>query len=158
MFGLVIAVIVLLAGIGLSVGFTVNRRARYAEKHESWAERKASYESGNRYTNPPGDEPKAPKAFLLPAYIGIALAVVLLAASCVATVPTGYTGILTTFGKVEDRTIPSGVNLIAPWQKVIKMDNRTQKVQITTSAFSSDIQQVDVQLSEYFEKTAFKFS
>lgn len=64
--------------------------------------------------------------------------------SMVAFVPTGYTGILTTFGKVEDRTVQAGLNIIAPWQKVVKMDNRTQKQLIETQAFSSDIQQVDV--------------
>ena len=79
--------------------------------------------------------------------IGVLLAIVILAASCVAIVPTGYTGILTTFGRVEDRTVSSGINFIAPWQRVITMDNRTQKVQIETSAFSSDIQQVDLVIS-----------
>ena len=64
--------------------------------------------------------------------------------SMVAFVPTGYTGILATFGKVEDRTVQAGLNIIAPWQKVVKMDNRTQKQLIETQAFSSDIQQVDV--------------
>lgn len=85
--------------------------------------------------------------YKLPRYIGVALAVVMTVISCVAVVPTGYTGILTTFGRVEDRTISSGANFIAPWQKVVKMDNRTQKVQIEMSAFSSDIQQVDLLLS-----------
>ena len=79
--------------------------------------------------------------------VAVILAVAVIVAACVAVVPTGYTGILTTFGRVEERTIPAGINLIAPWQNVIKMDNRTQKVQINTSAFSSDIQQVDVLLS-----------
>ena len=79
----------------------------------------------------------------------LALPVLLLAVllSCVTVVPTGYTGILTTFGRVEDRTISAGAHLILPWQEVVKMDNRTQKVQISTEAFSSDIQQVDLQLS-----------
>ena len=70
--------------------------------------------------------------------------IIALAISMVAFVPTGYTGILTTFGKVEDRTVQAGLNIIAPWQKVVKMDNRTQKQFIETQAFSSDIQQVDV--------------
>jgi len=83
----------------------------------------------------------------LPLLICIILAVIIFVASCVAIVPTGYTGILTTFGRVEDRTISAGANFIAPWQKVIKMDNRTQKVEIATSAFSSDIQQVDLKMS-----------
>lgn len=77
----------------------------------------------------------------------VVLAVVLILASCLTVVPTGYTGILTTFGRVENRTVNAGANFIAPWQRVVKMDNRTQKVQIETSAFSSDIQQVDLQLS-----------
>jgi len=90
---------------------------------------------------------KKPRQINFPSFIGLGLALVILIASCVAIVPTGYTGILTTFGRVEERTIPAGISFIAPWQNVIKMDNRTQKVQIQTSAFSSDIQQVDVQLS-----------
>ena len=79
--------------------------------------------------------------------IGIVLAVIILVVSCLSIVPTGYTGILTTFGRVEDRTISAGANFILPWQQVVKMDNRTQKVQFQTSAFSSDIQQVDTYLS-----------
>ena len=79
----------------------------------------------------------------------IALAVLLISVlmSSITVVPTGYTGILTTFGRVENRTISAGAHLILPWQNVVKMDNRTQKVQITTEAFSSDIQQVDLVLS-----------
>lgn len=83
----------------------------------------------------------------LPMLICVVLSVIIFIASCIAIVPTGYTGILTTFGRVEDRTISAGANFIAPWQKVIKMDNRTQKVEIATSAFSSDIQQVDLKMS-----------
>lgn len=93
-------------------------------------------------------EDEVPYKFVsLPFVICLALAVIIFVVSCIAIVPTGYTGILTTFGRVEDRTISTGANFIAPWQKVIKMDNRTQKVEITTSAFSSDIQQVDLKMS-----------
>lgn len=91
------------------------------------------------------------KSTTLPTKLGsvgcLAVAVIVLILSCVAIVPTGYTGIKTTFGKVEDDTLQSGVNFILPWQSVITMDNRTQKVQINTQAFSSDIQQVDIALS-----------
>lgn len=83
----------------------------------------------------------------LASIVGVILATIILLMSCIAIVPTGYTGVLTTFGRVEDRTVKSGINMIAPWQKVITMDNRTQKVRIETSAFSSDIQQVDLIIS-----------
>ena len=76
-----------------------------------------------------------------------AILIFVLIASCISTVPTGYTGILTTFGKVEDRTMSAGVHFVAPWQKIVKLDNRTQKVEINAQAFSSDIQQVDLRMS-----------
>ena len=81
--------------------------------------------------------------------IGTAAAIlaVIVLLSCIKTVPTGYTGILTTFGKVEDETVAAGIHVIAPWQRIVKMDNRTQKVEVKTQSFSSDIQQVDVQMS-----------
>lgn len=75
------------------------------------------------------------------------IGVILLVVSCIGIVPTGYTGILTTFGAVENRTIDAGFNLIAPWQRIVTMDNRAQKVEIETCAFSSDIQQVDIRMS-----------
>lgn len=85
------------------------------------------------------------------------VAVILFGVSCICIVPTGYTGIKTTFGKVEEDTVSSGLNLIFPWQNIINMDNRTQKVQLDTQAFSSDIQQVDIKLSVNYnidQKTA----
>lgn len=84
---------------------------------------------------------------LYPVLGAFLLSVVLLIVASVAVVPTGHTGILTTFGKVEERQINAGANIKAPWQSVVKMDNRTQKVQLNTSAFSSDTQQVDIQMS-----------
>ena len=90
---------------------------------------------------------EARRVAFIPVIAGLIVGVLFLILSCVAIVPTGYTGILTTFGRVENRTVQAGINFVAPWQKVVKMDNRTQKVEITTAAFSSDIQQVDLQMS-----------
>ncbi|MBR1607749.1 MAG: prohibitin family protein [Clostridia bacterium] len=81
---------------------------------------------------------------------GVALAVVIVVLAlvvygfCTAVVPTGYTGILTTFGKVADYTLDAGFHLKSPFQKVTLMDNREQKSSFTTEAFSSDIQQVNI--------------
>ena len=80
-------------------------------------------------------------------FIAFFLTAVLIIVSLIGIVPTGYTGILTTFGAINDRTLSAGINFKAPWQSIITMDNRTQKVQLDTSAFSSDIQQVDISLS-----------
>ena len=74
-----------------------------------------------------------------------AVVLVLIAAlTCTATVQTGYTGIVTTFGRVEDVTLEAGLHFKSPFQKIISMDNREQKSSFTTEAFSSDIQQVDI--------------
>ncbi|MDR3051348.1 MAG: prohibitin family protein [Oscillospiraceae bacterium] len=70
--------------------------------------------------------------------------------NCTTQVPTGYTGILTTFGKVEGVTLEAGFHFRSPFQKIILMDNREQKRTFTTQAFSSDIQQVDIQGSVNF--------
>ena len=70
------------------------------------------------------------------------LAVVVIVCSSLSTVPTGHTGILTTFGKVEDVSLPNGVNVHAPWQNVITMSNKEQKDSGKGLAFSKDIQEV----------------
>ena len=79
----------------------------------------------------------------------IPLVVALLLAS-VKIIPVGHTAIVTTFGKMEDKILYSGINFIAPYQSATVVDNRTQKQQITTQAFSSDIQQVDALVTVNF--------
>lgn len=77
--------------------------------------------------------------------IGGVLAVILVILSCASYVPTGYTGIVTTFGKVHEETLDAGINFHAPWDNVITMDNREQRTAFNLEAFSKDIQQVGVQ-------------
>ncbi|MBQ8288859.1 MAG: prohibitin family protein [Clostridia bacterium] len=76
---------------------------------------------------------------------GIALILLIVVGfNCFAEVPTGHTGIITTFGKVENETLEAGIHFKLPWQKVVNMDNRNQKSTLTLVCFSSDIQEVDV--------------
>ena len=86
---------------------------------------------------------------MIGSFVALIVAIIL-AFSMIKTVPTGYTGILTTFGKVEPNTVGAGVHVIAPWQKIVKLDNRTQKVSVETDTFSKDIQQVKVSLAVNF--------
>lgn len=74
----------------------------------------------------------------------IILACGVIGLSSFTTVPTGHTGVVTSFGRVEEYTLESGVHFIAPWKNVIKMDNRVQKNTVTLSSFSSDIQEVTI--------------
>ena len=70
------------------------------------------------------------------------LCIILLA--CYVSVPTGHTGVVTTFGRVENFTLEAGVHFKLPWQEVVKMDNRVQKSTLDMSCFSSDIQEVSM--------------
>lgn len=82
--------------------------------------------------------------------LGIPCALIVCMMGCFTSVPAGYTGIVTTFGRVEDKTLEAGFHMKAPWQTVVTMDNREQRVRFTLEAFSSDIQQVKVTASINF--------
>lgn len=75
---------------------------------------------------------------------GIIIATACIITSCIASVPSGMTGIVTTFGKVENYVLDAGLSIKAPWQNVIKMDNRIQKQSVSLACFSSDIQEVNI--------------
>ena len=80
----------------------------------------------------------------LPALIGVVLCAVFLFLSFMRIVPVGHTGVVTTFGRVENYTFDSGVHFVAPWRSVINMDNRVQKHTEQLSCFSADIQEVSM--------------
>ena len=87
-------------------------------------------------------EKKSLAALVLTAAVLVCAGTVAL--SCVQTVPTGHTGVVTTFGRVENTTLDSGVHFVLPWQNVVKMDNRVQKETVELPCFSSDIQEVNL--------------
>ena len=80
----------------------------------------------------------------IPVILCVLLAGLFVWLGCIASVPAGHTGVVTTFGKVEDNNFDAGFNMKAPWQKVVMMDNRVQKASTSLACFSSDIQEVSV--------------
>lgn len=90
---------------------------------------------------------KVKKAKAVAGVAALVVGLVICVSSCVRTVPTGHTGIVTTFGNVESYTYEAGVHFTAPWKTVVNMDNRNQKASIDLTCFSSDIQEVDVTYS-----------
>lgn len=77
----------------------------------------------------------------------VAVLVIFVVFAPYAMVPTGHTGVVTTMGRVSDSVLSEGLHFKWPWQNVILIDNRAQKAALVTQAFSSDIQQVDVNCS-----------
>ena len=78
-----------------------------------------------------------------------AILLVLIAANSFAMVPVGSTGILLTFGRVQDgSTLSEGLHLKLPFvQQIVSLDNRVQKLELDTEAFSKDIQTVSAKLA-----------
>ena len=114
MFFFVLAIIVLIVGLTISAFVHANRM--HTERN---------------YTKPV-------------VVVTMILTVLFLVFSTITEVPTGHTGVVTTFGRVEDYTMDAGIHFIAPWQEVEKMDNRVQKQTAELSCFSSDIQEVNL--------------
>lgn len=77
-------------------------------------------------------------------FLGLGVAFIFIIVSCFTYIPTGYTGIVTTFGKVHDGTLDAGISFKAPWDNIIRMDNREQRFPFSLSAFSKDIQEVSI--------------
>ena len=64
------------------------------------------------------------------------------------SVPTGYVGIKTRFGKVSDDVIQEGLNFKIPYiEKIVLMDCRTQKSEVDSSTASKDLQVVSLNVA-----------
>ena len=78
----------------------------------------------------------------------VILLVLIVLPNCFATVPVGSTGIMLTMGKVEDTALPEGMHFKIPFvQRIVSMDNRVKKLELSTEAFSKDIQTVSATLA-----------
>lgn len=138
MAGLIFGFIALLAGVGFGI-FCVAYKTSHPER-----------DAYDRYVRDDNGEvvvktSRPLKKFcLISIVVGILLSVLLVWLGMIASVPTGYTGIITTFGRVENETFDAGFNMKAPWQQVVTIDNRVQKVSQQLACFSSDIQEVSI--------------
>jgi regulator of protease activity HflC (stomatin/prohibitin superfamily) len=63
------------------------------------------------------------------------------------TVPEGHVGVVVHFGEAQEDILYPGFSTKPLFSKVVDMDTRWQRYSIQTSAFSKDIQQVDITMS-----------
>lgn len=64
------------------------------------------------------------------------------------TVPTGYVGVKTQFGKVQNDVIQEGLNGKAPYiEKIVLIDCRTKKTEVTSESSTKDMQTVSVTIA-----------
>lgn len=111
----VISFLIIIAAIAITC--TVNyHREEEAEEH-------------NRYAR--SDEKVIPKTVAKRYYfVPIIIAIILFVFSCSFTIiPTGYTGVRTTFGQIDDAMVPNGFNWKFPFvQSIKKVNNKQQDV------------------------------
>ncbi len=70
-----------------------------------------------------------------------AVAVLVVAFSSFTVVSAGHTGVLLTFGAVDDTVFEEGLHFKIPFiQKVVQVNNRTQKIETEGGASSKDLQ------------------
>ncbi len=137
MVGLVFGIIILLAGIGIGIVFYLKTDTNYECDSRGYTKYD---EQGNRIkvtTHP------LRKFTILVMVVGLILGALVTSFGCIASIDTGYVGIVTTFGRVEDYTFDSGMHFKAPWNSVTQIDNRVQKTTIELPCFSKDIQEVN---------------
>ncbi|MCE5234932.1 MAG: SPFH domain-containing protein [Clostridiaceae bacterium] len=63
-------------------------------------------------------------------------------------IPAGHTGVVVTFGSVSENVLQEGIHLKIPFaQNVEQIDNRIVKLQVSTEAFSKDLQTISTVLA-----------
>lgn len=81
----------------------------------------------------------------------IAIAGITVASTATVRVPSGYRGVLLTWGKVEDTIFNEGLNFKVPFsQSVILMNVQIQKAESTESTATRDLQEVSTTVAVNF--------
>lgn len=146
MAGLIFGIIVAIVGVGVGIYFLVYTTTKEFKENILDADGNIIRDSwGDPKTRTVEKRVKPLKKFsALVCIVGVLLGLLFTFFGCITSVSTGNTGVVTTFGKVENHTLEAGFHLKAPWHKVVKMDNRVQKATVTMTCFSADIQEVDM--------------
>jgi len=146
MVGFIFGIIILIAGVITGICFTsyqgeVQTKEYVLNEH---GERVKDFYGEYKYTTKRSVGKPLKKYSALVYVCAVILGLLLTFFGCISSVTTGNTGVVTTFGKVEDYTLEAGFHLKAPWNKVTEMDNRVQKTTVKLSCFSADIQEVSM--------------
>lgn len=65
----------------------------------------------------------------------------------IETVEAGHEGVVTSFGKVQQRSLSPGLNFVWPWQNIIPVNVQVKNKTIHASVFSTDLQEGQVEIS-----------
>lgn len=144
MAGLIFGIILLIAGIITCVALLTFKKEIETDEYVLDADGNRVRDGWNNYKHKKATIKPYKKFSALACAAGIFLGILCTFFGCLTSVSTGNTGVVTTFGRVEDYTLEAGFHIKAPWHTVTEMDNRVQKTTIELSCFSSDIQEVSM--------------
>lgn len=66
----------------------------------------------------------------------------------ITVIPAGHTGVVSTFGRVSETVLQEGLHFKIPFaQSIVQIDNRIVKLEVSTDAFSKDLQTVSTVLA-----------
>lgn len=139
MFGLIFGSILIIAGV--IAGICLSSHVEYT--NDQWA-----YDETGKRVKEKGKAEHTLKKYSPIAYIsGSVLGVLIIFFGCIANVGTGKTGVVTTFGKIENYTLDSGFHLKAPWRTVTEIDTTINELKFSTPAYTKDSQTVELEIS-----------
>ena len=75
--------------------------------------------------------------------VAIALLAVVFLSSSFVVIDAGHTGVVLTFGRVSSTVLQEGIHFKVPFaQRIVSIDNRIVKLEVSTEAFSRDLQTI----------------
>lgn len=82
-------------------------------------------------------------------FIGLIILIgIVIGLNSVITVPTGFVGVKTRFGKVQEDVIQEGLNTKVPFvEKIVKIDCKTKKIETTSEGSTKDMQNVSASIA-----------
>lgn len=82
------------------------------------------------------------------AAVVVAILVISIVFGSFVVIPAGHTGVVVTLGKVSDTVLQEGMHFKIPFaQEIVQIDNRIVKLEVSTEAFSKDLQTVSTVLA-----------
>lgn len=80
--------------------------------------------------------------------IVIALLLIITLFNSFKTIPTGFVGVKTQFGKVQNDVLQEGLNFKVPYiEKIVLIDCKTKKIEVQSESSTKDLQTVNVAIA-----------
>lgn len=93
-------------------------------------------------------KPSTAKTGKIVAIIAAVFVLLIIIFNSFTSIDAGHTGVITTFGKVNDTVYTEGLHFKVPFvQNIIKIDNRVLKAQVDCSSASKDLQTVKSEIA-----------